>query len=266
MNIQDAYHVLGIPENSSSDDIQSKYNELYNDYQIRLTNAPTPNLKKLYQKNLEELNDALSALRSDAVQSDLPSSGPVFNHVSQSKRTSEPLQQPKPKVQNARTTQTVNNNKKMNLNPVIIGAAIAIIGIATAAFFGMKFMETEGKLQEYGNIKLTNDSLMKFNRYFTNSKFKVQNMGKLPMTIVNVIVYYRNNKSELEKYVERDINKVIGPSAIDSLNTVDGNKVIWDGSVISYYFKFMYNNEPNHWSGLWVKDAQENGVFQINPE
>jgi RNA-directed DNA polymerase len=35
---------------------------LYNDYQIRLTNAPTASLKRMYQKNLQELKAAVEVL------------------------------------------------------------------------------------------------------------------------------------------------------------------------------------------------------------
>ena len=87
----------------------------------------------------------------------------------------------------------------------------------------------------------------------------------MPFTIESVIVYYRNDKNDLVKYFG-PVNREVKPGEIDSLSYMEGNKMIWDGSVISYYCKLIYNGSAQHWSGLWVKDAQADGVFKINPE
>lgn len=42
--------ILNLDESATINEIEARFNELYSDFQIRLTNAPTPNLKKLYQK------------------------------------------------------------------------------------------------------------------------------------------------------------------------------------------------------------------------
>ena len=47
-----ALAVLTLEPGVSAETIEKRFNELYSDMQIRLTNAPTPNLKKLYQKKL----------------------------------------------------------------------------------------------------------------------------------------------------------------------------------------------------------------------
>lgn len=79
---QKSLEVLGLSENSSDTEIKKRYQELYEDYNIRLTNAPTPALKKLYQKNLQEIEDAYSAFKLDdnpkekTHETTLPSSRP----------------------------------------------------------------------------------------------------------------------------------------------------------------------------------------------
>src|SRR5438552_4181167 len=81
MTKEEALQLLALPDNPTDEDTKKKYNELYNEYQIRLTNAPTPNLKKLYQKNLQELNEALNFLllgETSGILKELPSSAPVF--------------------------------------------------------------------------------------------------------------------------------------------------------------------------------------------
>ena len=52
---EESLEILSLAEGASVQEIENKYNELYSDFQIRLTNAPTPNLKKLYQKNHQDL-------------------------------------------------------------------------------------------------------------------------------------------------------------------------------------------------------------------
>ena len=39
-------------------EVRKRYQKLYNDFQIRLTNAPTPALKKMYQRNMQDLKVA----------------------------------------------------------------------------------------------------------------------------------------------------------------------------------------------------------------
>jgi hypothetical protein len=57
-----AAELLGIAPGASAPEIRRQYQRIYNDYQIRLTNAPTASLKRMYQKNLQELKAAVEVL------------------------------------------------------------------------------------------------------------------------------------------------------------------------------------------------------------
>ena len=57
-----AAELLGIAPGASAQEIRKQYQRIYNDYQIRLTNAPTASLKRMYQKNLQELKAAVEVL------------------------------------------------------------------------------------------------------------------------------------------------------------------------------------------------------------
>ena len=57
-----ASELLGIAPGASAQEIRRQYQRIYNDYQIRLTNAPTASLKRMYQKNLQELKAAVEVL------------------------------------------------------------------------------------------------------------------------------------------------------------------------------------------------------------
>jgi len=75
-----AWAVLDLPMGSSEKEIRQKYQELFSEYQVRLTNAPTPKLKEKYNQKLEDLRAAFAELVPDAAgaaASDLPSSKPV---------------------------------------------------------------------------------------------------------------------------------------------------------------------------------------------
>jgi hypothetical protein len=79
MTRAEAAELLGVHDTSTPDAILRRYEELHNDFQIRLTNAPTPTLKKTYQRSLQELDAAVDLLvpgRPPAVP-DLPSAEPV---------------------------------------------------------------------------------------------------------------------------------------------------------------------------------------------
>jgi DnaJ-domain-containing protein 1 len=57
-----AAELLGVAPGASRDEVRRQYQKIYNDYQIRLTNAPTASLKRMYQKSVQELKAAAEAL------------------------------------------------------------------------------------------------------------------------------------------------------------------------------------------------------------
>ena len=57
-----AAELLGVAPDASRDQVRRQYQKIYNDYQIRLTNAPTASLKRMYQKSVQELKAAAEVL------------------------------------------------------------------------------------------------------------------------------------------------------------------------------------------------------------
>ena len=77
---QGMWAVFDLPAGSSEEQIRQRYQELFSEYQVRLTNAPTPKLKEKYNQRLEELRAAFAELVPDAagaLATDLPSAKPV---------------------------------------------------------------------------------------------------------------------------------------------------------------------------------------------
>ena len=62
MGFSEAAEVLGVRPGASRDEVRQHYQKIYNDFQIRLTNAPTATLKRMYQKNLQDLKTAAEVL------------------------------------------------------------------------------------------------------------------------------------------------------------------------------------------------------------
>ena len=264
MTRQDAYHVLGLPENSSLEDVQQKYNELFNDFQMRLTNAPTPNLKKLYQKNIDELADAMRALGVDQGDiSDLPASGPVFNSApAQPKRYQEaPAQNAAAAPQVGRTQQAAPQGKSSNTLVLIIGF-VALLGFAVAAFFGIKLGDSSKKLAEFDLRKAQNDTLVALRNNLTNNKFSVKNLGQESIFIKGVIVDYIQD-GKFKKYYG-GYDKEIKPGTTEQLTCVKGSKVVWDGSVTSYFCIIEYKGARKFRAGIWFRDAAKDGVLNLN--
>ena len=62
MTAAQAAEVLGVTAGAPPADVRRQYQRLHNDLQIRMTNTPSPSLKRMYQKNLQELKLACELL------------------------------------------------------------------------------------------------------------------------------------------------------------------------------------------------------------
>ena len=57
-----AAELLGMAVGTPAADVRRQYQKLHNDLQVRMTNTPSPSLKRMYQKNLQELKAACEVL------------------------------------------------------------------------------------------------------------------------------------------------------------------------------------------------------------
>lgn len=67
MSPAEAAELIGLWPGSPPDEVRKRYQKLYNDFQIRLTNAPTPALKKMYQRNMQDLKVACEVIAPGAI-------------------------------------------------------------------------------------------------------------------------------------------------------------------------------------------------------
>jgi len=276
MTREEAIHLLGVSDSSTDQDIQKKYNDLYNDYQIRLTNAPTPNLKKLYQKNLQELNEAVNLLlksETAGILKDLPSSAPVFESGEQQQNTpSQP--QTTYGSQNIATNSSKKNQPapKSTSKGVYIFGVLCVILLSVAILLFIFFNENKQIVAEQENsiavLRAHSDSvsilLNDYTSKFSNGLMQIKNEGSEPLNVTWLIVSYRNETGGFTK-LEKWMDVTIRAGGSEKLQVVEGSKVTWDGSVISYAFGINYAGREIFQSGIWSNDAVDGAlVFNLD--
>lgn len=67
LSVAEAAEILGVAPGAPAHEVRKKYQKIYNDLQIRLTNAPTASLKRMYQKNLQSLKAAAEVISPGAL-------------------------------------------------------------------------------------------------------------------------------------------------------------------------------------------------------
>jgi formylglycine-generating enzyme required for sulfatase activity len=103
MTRAEALELLDLPEGADNEEIVSRYREFFNDYQMRLTNAPTAQLKNLYTQNIEKLELALQLLCPETeadMTKYLPTDKPMFHaeHVNITKTNTGNTEAATPKI------------------------------------------------------------------------------------------------------------------------------------------------------------------------
>ncbi|MFD2202052.1 formylglycine-generating enzyme family protein [Shivajiella indica] len=92
MTEQKALELLDLEPGASSSEIRRAYQEIYNELQIRLTNAPTEHQKELNRKRLTAVEEAYLFLGGESEEdlSELPSLGPVETTSEEKIQASKP--------------------------------------------------------------------------------------------------------------------------------------------------------------------------------
>jgi hypothetical protein len=66
MSRAQAAELLGVAPDTAAAEVRRQYHRLHNDLQIKITNTPSPSLRRMYQKNLQELKTACEVLAPGA--------------------------------------------------------------------------------------------------------------------------------------------------------------------------------------------------------
>lgn len=263
MTKQDALHLLNLTEGAGNEEILSRYNEMYSDYQMRLTNAPTPNLRKLYQNNLRELEEARDLLVSGAVgmQSDLPSKDPVLAANVSGYMGAQPTDKHEGTIENRKGKVTEKKQEpRKGGSPIWIVLSIILLA-AAALLASLWWDEKNSAAARLIELEAVNEELSKYAN-ISNGKIRVENAGSRSISITALSVVYFDDEHRLVKF-EDYVGKDIRPGGSMSFEKINGDDVVWDGSAVFYSFDVEFARQFFHLAGAWHTDSKD-GVLKIN--
>jgi hypothetical protein len=286
MTKEEAMELLNVSEGAASNEIGQAYKQLFSDYQIRLTNAPTPHLKTLYQNNLKKLEEAIKILLPEGIGGgleDLPTDTPVLQTAAGNNTQNTATITTKTNSNNKtnQTKQTTPEKKSSILLPIL--GLVSIISIAAAVFVFIQYGGMyNSKKQEADAIKKERDDLKKtvdnFAPILQNGKMKVSNNFNATLNISWWSVTYRDKNGDIKKFDSfSDGNTPDGagfrfpsydvkPGQSVELQYISGNSVVWDGSVITYSL-FVQDEAGTFYlfSGLWNNDVKDGKLYLSKP-
>ncbi len=296
MNKEEAMELLNVSSGSSNSEILKSYKQLFSDYQIRLTNAPTPHLKTLYQNNLKKLEDALKILLPEGGNlgnEDLPSVTPVISEQIQTGNLGNTAKTP---VTAPKTTKSGNHNKiekKTNSNILLpVLGLISVVSIALTVFVFMRYSgmynsrASELEALEKENTELKTN-LEKFEKNFASIKengvMKITNGFSNEVIIAWWAVTYRDKEGNIRKFDSfKDGNSfdvannrykfpsyTLKPGQTQTMQYISGNDVVWDGSVVTYSLIALDSKNPGTFflfSGIWNEDSKDGKLFVSKPK
>jgi hypothetical protein len=269
MTHEEAAAILNVSIDANIDEVKKKYRELYSDYQVRLTNAPTANLKKKYQENLQKIEAAFKVLCPGASLDDLqdlPSAEPSHGHLLET----TPKRQSRPDEKS--TIAPAQGPAKTGLTlPILILLMIAVVSAAAAAFFGLKLLKTDegAKIleQQFQKAQTEKTSAVERLSLLEQGAFCIQNNSKEPFKITILLATYlkQNGKyatfhSGLHNYPTWEVR----PRQKLKLEYVKGGDMIWDGTTLYYAMEVEYKGYKLLVSGTWQDALETDGCFKFN--
>lgn len=269
MTKAEAAELLNLSATAGTEEVRSRFQEMYSDYQIRLTNAPTPNLKKVYQKSLEDLRIACEVLHPGlGVESprDLPSAQPVHG----ASAAARPIPPGVDRRIVPPTPIPPGDNKRQT-----VWLILAAVCASAAAFFAIEWMQAtdaSAKLrtflskdvnEQYALLKKDADfapGLLVTLEGIQNGKFQICNLSTGTVRVTSLTSNYRSTEGKFKTFNSTTYDWYswnINAGAKKALDFVRGNATIWDGSVIFYSLGINYRDQDYIVSGSWsdVKDG-----------
>lgn len=269
MTQEEARSVLGINETLTNTEIRKVYSESYSEFQIRLTNAPTPALRKLYTKNLDKLVQAFETLcpeQSPSLDSELPTDTPSYD--------SENLVKSNPKSAMPKPSKSKKKSGLLNIILMVI-TAVSIAG-AVYMILATSKLKTELKEQATFNVDLQKeiDLTKPITSKLVNGKFRIKNAGTDTYYLIWCSAIFLDSEGNFRYFNSEDhkdsfIQEKFGPGKVLTLELAKGNETIWDGSVIFYSIELFRRNEKGqqefyHFTGNWGEDVKD-GTLKLNP-
>jgi formylglycine-generating enzyme required for sulfatase activity len=149
MTHEKALELLELEEGASAQEIRSAYQELFNELNIRLTNAPTDHQKQLYTRRLQDIEKAyllLGGMSQDDVN-ELPSISPV-------EISKEAQAQLQTSTENTKTQPQSIIKKKNKLQIGILTITVVFVFMASVLFKWQPWNSKNNESNKHSNIAL----------------------------------------------------------------------------------------------------------------
>ena len=253
--------LLGCAADAAPIEVRRRFEALFNEHQIRLTNAPTPALRRTYQKSLQELKEASDllapGLAGDAA--DLPATTPAYVSDDPAAGGSVPPEPPGPREEDG------NPSGSLPTSTLIAGAAAAVF-LAALTASGLLWVrehrqrvdvETAATAMQ-ARLRDAEAAVQGFDTLFFADRLRVRNASRQPLRIVAAAVVYQGSDGRPQLAHSGSYGYPtweLRPDQIVQIDSGVGRGRDWDGRVLSYALLLEYpDSDPFLQTGLWAAD------------
>jgi len=264
MTRAEAAAILGVDEHAPVGEIRKRYESLHTDFQIRLTNAPTPALKKTYQQKLQDVHEASAVLVpgfSPAQHGgDLPSAEPVLSEH-QDRRVPATVTKTVPRPVVAAAADRGGFPRSTLVVGVIAVVLASALSLAALRWFGASARVAQLEADRTKLLETASglDTLVRGQeRLLYKDRLSVRNLSKNPVKIVAVALIYRDASGALKVAHSGNYDYPtweLRPGGVAQLDAQMARGRLWDGPVLYYSFLIDYAaSEPFLKAGIWAED------------
>lgn len=229
MNRKAAFQILNLQEGANQQTIQQQYQNLYNKFQTKITNAPNAALKTKFEQNFALVEQAYQVLQQE-VSNDawLPSSEPV--QVVQKQGDKSVLKE-NGEVQPAQPASSKSPQKEKSISKIPI--LVAIFAVSAAVLFAVLWWQSRG---EVARLLPLEEELTNYKEKFQNRPFGIKNMGNEPFMVSYYRLYYVSEDGNI-KWEEGQPNVKVEPGRdFSNVMKVEKSEVVFDGKALFYTF------------------------------
>lgn len=273
MTRADAATLLGVAESATVSDVRRAYEALHNDFQIRLTNAPTPALKKTYQQKLQDLSVAGETLHpgfaAGTIGGDLPSAEPMIADV-RTRRTSgmgtaSDAEVSRSEARTRAPGQAAAEQAGLPRSTVVAAVAAVVLGVALS-LVGLRHWSASSRLETLAAERTTLEEQLTVlkaqtaavDRLLFADRLRVRNLSQNPVRISAAAFVYRDSAGEMKLAHSGNFDYPsweIRPGGVSALDAEMARGRLWDGPVIYYALLVEYQGvEPFLKAGVWAQD------------
>jgi hypothetical protein len=255
MTRDEAVQLLGLDGETRGGSARRRYEELFNDYQIRLSNAPTPALKRKYRETLTSLESAIAVLAptADIQEGDLPSRTPPSIAAP---RDAEPI----PPDADGHDTVAASRTVPRSVFVAFAGASVLAAGTALAGLAWYRAAEKVTALEHQvaaleERHKSTIDEQTRWRAILAGGPLQICNRSSAPLKVTALMTMYLRPSGE-RVYVHSGSfgypQWTIAAGARERMEMIRGRADDWDGTASVYAVQVAYQgSEPFIVAGLW---------------